>query len=93
MYAFLAGKLVDSGPPTVVDVGGIGFELLLPERDLHRLPAVGESVRLFTHFLVRDDEHALFGFLAPRPLVVVQKQVGHRVSQEDQAGEDQQWLI
>ena len=64
MYAFLAGKLVDAGPPTILDVGGIGFELLLPERDLLRLPAAGERVRLFTHFLVREDEHALYGFLA-----------------------------
>lgn len=54
---------MDAGPPTVVDVGGIGFELLLPEGDFTRLPAAGQSVKLFTHLLVRDDEHALFGFL------------------------------
>jgi len=64
MYAFLRGELVASGPPVVLLVGGVGFELAMPERSRLRLPAVGESVQLFTHHLVREDEEALFGFFS-----------------------------
>ena len=64
MYAFLRGELVSSGPPTVLSVGGVGYELAVPERSRLRLPASGQHVTLYTHLLVREDEHALFGFLS-----------------------------
>jgi Holliday junction DNA helicase RuvA len=47
----------------VVDVGGVGFELLVTERDRGSLAqAVGE-VSFFTYTYVREDRLSLFGFL------------------------------
>ena len=46
----------------VLEVGGIGFELAIPLSTFHALGSVGESLRIWTHFLVREDNHQLFGF-------------------------------
>ena len=63
MYAFLRGKLALKQPPTlIVDVGGVGYELEAPMSTFYGLPAAGEAVALFTHLVVREDAHILFGF-------------------------------
>jgi Holliday junction DNA helicase RuvA len=59
----LAGRLVAKNPPQVmVDVNGVGYELDVPMSTFYNLPATGESVTLFTHLVVREDAHLLFGF-------------------------------
>lgn len=62
MYAFVSGTLEDAGPPVVVDVGGVGYELAVPESHRLALPPRGQAVRLYTHLHVREDELSLFGF-------------------------------
>lgn len=63
MIAFLHGRLADKRPPTlVVDVGGVGYEVEAPLSTFANLPATGETVRLLTHLVVREDAHLLFGF-------------------------------
>lgn len=63
MYDFLAGKIARKEPTRLVlEVGGIGFELLIPISTFHSLPAPGEEMRILTHFQVREDSHQLFGF-------------------------------
>jgi Holliday junction DNA helicase RuvA len=64
MITFLEGKLVDSSPTQVtVDVHGLGYEVLIPLSSYDRLPPVGQTVRVLTHFLVREDGHVLYGFM------------------------------
>jgi Holliday junction DNA helicase RuvA len=46
----------------MVDVNGVGYELEAPMSTFYGLPSVGEPVALFTHLVVRDDAHILFGF-------------------------------
>jgi Holliday junction DNA helicase RuvA len=41
----------------------VGYELEAPMSTFYRLPATGESVRLHTHLVVREDAHILFGFI------------------------------
>jgi Holliday junction DNA helicase RuvA len=58
------GKLVAKHPPQLlVDVGGVGYELDVPMSSFYALPATGESVTLFTHVVVREDAHFLYGFV------------------------------
>ncbi len=54
----------------VVDVAGVGYEIELTNAARSSLPAIGESVLIFTHLVIREDAHALFGFgnLAERDL-------------------------
>ncbi len=46
----------------LVDVNGVGYELEAPMTTFYDLPAVGEKVTLFTHLVVREDAHLLYGF-------------------------------
>jgi Holliday junction DNA helicase RuvA len=59
----LSGRLAAKQPPQVlVDVGGIAYELDVPMSTFYSLPATGEAVSLFTHLVVREDAHTLYGF-------------------------------
>jgi Holliday junction DNA helicase RuvA len=63
MIGFLKGRLAVKQPPMLlVDVGGVGYELEAPMSTFYGLPATGESVSLFTHLVVREDAHILYGF-------------------------------
>ena len=63
MIGFLHGRIAAKTAPTVtLDVGGVGYELEAPMSTFLNLPAVGESVRLITHLVVREDAHILYGF-------------------------------
>ena len=63
MIGFLRGKLLAKHPPQLlVDVGGVGYEIEAPMSTFYGLPATGETVALFTHLVVREDAHILFGF-------------------------------
>jgi len=63
MIGFLKGRLALKQPPSLmVDVNGVGYELEAPMSTFYGLPAAGESVALFTHLVVREDAHVLFGF-------------------------------
>jgi len=46
----------------LVDVGGVAYELDVPMSTFYALPATGEAVMLFTHLVVREDAHNLYGF-------------------------------
>ncbi|HUF80932.1 MAG TPA: Holliday junction branch migration protein RuvA [Burkholderiales bacterium] len=63
MIAKITGRLVEKHPPQiVVDVQGIGYEVDVPMSTFYQLPATGAEVSLFTHLVVREDAHQLFGF-------------------------------
>lgn len=57
-------------PDLLLDVQGVGYEILVSLSTFFAVPAVGESVVLHTHFIVREDAQLLFGFseLAERAL-------------------------
>jgi Holliday junction DNA helicase RuvA len=59
----LSGKLAAKQPPQVlVDVAGVAYELDVPMSTFYSLPATGEAVSLYTHLVVREDAHTLYGF-------------------------------
>jgi len=65
MIGRLTGILIEKNPPQItVDVHGIGYEVDVPMSTFYNLPAAGEKVSLFTHLVVREDAHLLFGFAA-----------------------------
>lgn len=65
MIGRIAGKLIEKHPPQiVVDVHGVGYELYVPMSTFYQLPATGAEVSLFTHLVVREDAHQLYGFAA-----------------------------
>jgi len=63
MYQYLTGRLVEKTAAVVVlEVGGIGYQIQVPVSTFARLPELGQSVRILTHFAVREDAHVLYGF-------------------------------
>ena len=64
MIGRLKGILVYKSPPQLmVDVNGVGYELSAPMSTFYDLPEVGREVTLSTHYAVKDDGVALYGFL------------------------------
>lgn len=63
MIAFLRGELAHAGHDAIVlDVGGVGYQVYVSARHLAELPAVGATLRVFTHLVHREDAMLLFGF-------------------------------
>jgi len=63
MIGRLTGVLARSTPPSLlIDVNGVAYELEAPMSTFYELPSVGERVTLYTHLVVRDDAHLLYGF-------------------------------
>ncbi|MCA2998316.1 MAG: Holliday junction branch migration protein RuvA [Rhodocyclaceae bacterium] len=63
MIGRIAGTLLEKNPPQVqVDANGVGYDIDVPMSTFYNLPRIGEKVVLFTHLVVREDAHLLFGF-------------------------------
>ena len=64
MIGHLKGKIIAKNPPEVlIEVGGIGYEVLCPMSTFYELDNLTEDVLLFTHLSIKEDAHTLFGFI------------------------------
>ena len=64
MIAFLKGEVADMTEGSIIlDVNGVGYEVLVPGQLLSMLEGIGQSLKLYTHMQVREDTVTLFGFL------------------------------
>jgi len=65
MISHLRGTLLEKHPNLVtVDVGGVGYEVVIPVSAYSSLPEAGVEVRLHIHTHVREDALQLFGFIS-----------------------------
>ena len=65
MIHHLSGTLAEALPTQiVVDVGGVGYHVLIPLSSYDRLPPVGSQLKILTHLSIREDAHVLFGFVS-----------------------------
>ncbi len=63
MIEYLDGKVVSRKPTVcVVDVHGIGYEVLVPMSTFASIPSEGSGFKFYTHHHVREDTEQLFGF-------------------------------
>ena len=71
MISFLRGEVAQVLPDrVVVEVGGVGFEVLVSVRDAADMPPAGEDVKLYTYMSVSEDAIRLYGFLSQDDLNV-----------------------
>ena len=67
LIAHITGKLIQKQPNSViVDVGGVGYELIVPLSTFYDLGEDGAVVSLRVHTHVREDALQLFGFRTER---------------------------
>lgn len=63
MIVFLKGTLIEKSPAAaIVDVHGVGYEILISLSTYDRLPATGSACKILTHHHIREDIQQLFGF-------------------------------
>jgi len=64
VITFLHGKLTDVLPTQIIiEVGGVGYELLIPLSSFNKLPQPGHELHILTHLHIREDAHVLYGFM------------------------------
>lgn len=69
MIHTLSGKLAAKYKNSLlIEVGGVGFKVSVPESVLTALPVSGSDIQLFTFLYLREDHVALYGFLAEKDL-------------------------
>ena len=62
MITQIQGKLAEKYPThVVVDCNGIGYEVHISLHTFGQLPSE-EAIKLYTHLLIREDAHTLYGF-------------------------------
>ena len=67
MIGSLRGKLTEKRPNQILlDVGGVGYQVLIPLSTFTNLGALHDEATLLIHTHVREDQLALYGFLTAR---------------------------
>lgn len=63
MIGRLQGVIVEKqAPELLLDVKGVGYEILAPISTFAMLGAIGSPATLYTHLSIREDAHQLYGF-------------------------------
>ena len=64
MIASVKGKLEGvTADSVIIDVNGMGVEVIVPNNVIGRLPKQDEAIKLHTYLHIREDAMQLFGFL------------------------------
>ena len=62
MYAFIEGSLIEINPATaIINCNGIGYEINISLQTFSKINSL-EKCLLYTHLVVREDAHVLYGF-------------------------------
>ena len=63
MLAYIKGILeVKMTGYVVIDVGGLGYKVFMSQIGIDRLGNIGDTVKVHTHYRVREDDISIFGF-------------------------------
>jgi len=77
MISSLHGKVESLGSDwAIINVNGVGFQVFMPTSTMSAIGAVGREVQLYTHFHLREDNAALYGFATPDELALFQTLLG-----------------
>lgn len=69
MFAYIKGTLeTKQNSFVIIDVQGIGYKIFMPTNSIENLGEVGEIVKVYTHYYVREDNISLYGFSSPEEL-------------------------
>lgn len=64
MIAYVNGTLeMKFNGYVVVEANGIGYKIFMAENSINELGSIGDKVKVYTHYHVREDDISLYGFL------------------------------
>lgn len=77
MISYIRSELVAvEKEKVIIDVGGVGYGIFMPESAMGLLPQIGNEVKLYTYLNVREDAMQLFGFLTRDDLEIFKLLIG-----------------
>lgn len=63
MFAYIKGSLeMKFKNYVVIDVGGLGYKIFMSENAINSVGEIGEIVKVFTYYKVREDDVSIYGF-------------------------------
>lgn len=77
MLAYIQGILEEIQEDFVVlDCQGIGYRIYTSAQDLSHLPSIGETLRLYIHMAIREEDVSLYGFSTKEALRIFRLLIG-----------------
>lgn len=77
MFAFVKGSIEEkSSGYVVIETGGIGYKIYMPEPEIESLGEIGEIVKVHTYYWVREDNISLYGFSSREELRMFEILIG-----------------
>ena len=71
MYAYIKGEVAEVGDTSIViDNNGIGYNITVPGSVTESGISIGDEVKIYTHFAVREDAMQLYGFISKDDLAM-----------------------
>ena len=69
MFAFIKGIIEEKASTyVVIETGGVGYKIYMPEPEIELLGNIGEIVKVHTYYWVREDNISLYGFTTKEEL-------------------------
>ena len=69
MFAYIKGVLeAKADTYVVIETGGIGYKVFMPVSAINKLGEIGDNVKVYTYYYVREDAINLYGFCSDEEL-------------------------
>ena len=69
MLAYVKGILAEKEAGyIVIDVGGLGYKILMTSTDILKLNDIGTEIKVHTYYKVREDDISIYGFISKEEL-------------------------
>ena len=69
MLAYIKGELTaKTNEYVVIETGGLGYKVFMPETSMDKLGQIGDKVKVYTYYRVREDDISIFGFVTNEQL-------------------------
>ena len=63
MFAYIKGSLeIKTNNYVVIDVNGVGYKIFMSQKGIETLDEIGNIVKVYTYYYVREDNISLYGF-------------------------------
>ena len=77
MFAYIKGTLeMKFKEYVVIETAGIGYKIFMSENAIEKIGEIGESIKVHTHYHVREDAISLYGFLTNEELQMFELLIG-----------------